>query len=640
MNPETTAPAAVPEPADPWSWKGLVASGWAFPIGLVLLLVLLFSARQIANCDLGTDLKTGQWILRHHGVPQKDPFTYSVPGNDYLDGKVLYQLLVYGLQRLGGYPPITLANMAVIFAVFLLLLARMRWTGAGPACACVLLLLCAFILERRFYVRAEPFSWLYFSLVLAVLERRSVRQRTFLFLLPLVQALWVNTEGLFVLEWALLGLYGVGDWIRLRAPDKPLWKTAGLCLAASLLNPYGPKLLRLPFLYLGELGSRGDSDLVSPLAYLAHQNLKIDWNLQLFLYFALSAFLILGSALTFRNRKPVEWGLLSVFFLLSCWAYRNIPFFVLACAPLGARLAQDGLPRLRRFFPAGGGRGFPWAAAVFVFLTASRVCTNAYYISDRRMTRLGLGLGQIPVKAVDFLVQNHLDGRLLNDPDMGDWLIWKGTQPVFIDGRRQVMGHDLLAEYQDSLTRGGVERLCLKYHPQMIACQYNDTMPWAVQMAMMPGWRLLYADGSWAIYGAPGYAPELPTFSFPSVLAERHILLGQPEMEMMIQEADPSAFHKWLEGFVLPQHYPLGLLSLGLFALHNGDNETAGLLFAECLRQAGDGYFEIFFNLGVANLRMRRPELGRECMEKALVLNPSDPETRRALKDLSHFPSP
>ena len=617
---------------------------WIVPLAFCLILVSLFASTRIRNFDLGTDLKTGQWILEHHAFPQKDEFTYTCKENDYLDAKSLYQIATYLIYKVFNYQGITLFNTACVVLVFLLLWVRLRLTQAPSWLVFILLFTAALGMERRFFPRAEIISWVLFSVLLLILERRARGKTTPLWLAPVILWLWVNVEGIFILGWVTLGFFILNSLIQKRGLDRKLLKVSFVSVGVCLLNPYGPKLWLLPFTYFSEFKNSGNSDLVSPVKFLLAQNLKVDWNLHLFLYLGFCFILGMAFLLTYKSRKFHEWSLATVFFGLSCLGYRNVPLFFLVSLPILASSWVQLAPLTRLLFPKTGLQGTlprmaPILAGISLALLGLRVWTGAYYISDRRMARVGLGLDTetIPVKVADFLTSNHLDGRLMNYIGMGDWLIWKGPQKVFIDGRHQVLSADFYSQYLDSFNARGLAQLAAIYQPQLVALNYNDSIPWAVQLKMMPEWRLIYADESFAIYAKKDYAPSIPEFSFPKLLQERNISLAADQIARIIEETQPSQWSRWFEGFYRPQIYPNGLQSMGLFALHYMDFQTSQALFAESLRQARGGYWDVFYNLGVATLRMNQYALGKNCLEKALQMNPGNSSTIQMLESLKNY---
>src|SRR5580658_2416759 len=141
-----------------------ISNPWFYPLLACFILLLLLSARKIGNYDLGFHLKTGQWILQTHSFPQKDTYTYTQSDRDYVDSNSLYQIVLYFLFKNIGYPSLTLLNMGVILLVFFLLWIRLQATQA-PSWGKVLFFIAAIlVMERRFIVRPEVFSWFYLSL--------------------------------------------------------------------------------------------------------------------------------------------------------------------------------------------------------------------------------------------------------------------------------------------------------------------------------------------------------------------------------------------------------------------------------------------------------------------------------------------
>ncbi len=229
-----------------------LANSWSYPLLACFLLVFLLAIRKIGTDDIGFHLKAGQWIVQHLAFPQKDTFTYTQGNRDYLDSNGLYQILLYGFYRTFGYASLTLLNADVILIVFNLLWFRLKATLAPPWMLSLLLLAAALAMKRRFIVRPEVFSWLYLSLTLWILDLRFSKARNLIFLLPLIQLLWVNSEGLFMLGWAALATYLLSGWFHGKRIDFPLVCYSLLSVAIGILNPYGLRGLLFPFFPLDQ----------------------------------------------------------------------------------------------------------------------------------------------------------------------------------------------------------------------------------------------------------------------------------------------------------------------------------------------------------------------------------------------------
>lgn len=632
-----------PSPAlSPFQWRTLAQSGWLYPLLACLLLVILFSAKGIGSYDLGMHLAGGQWIVQHRAFPIKDTFTYTQSNQDYLDSHWLYQIILYLMEIIFGYSGLLFLHMAMVLLTFSLLFWRIRLTQAPAWLACFLLLASILMIERRFTVRPEVFSWFFLSLTLLVLELRAGK-RNLLLLLPVIQFFWVNTEGLFMLGWLAMAAYVLSGRYHQKKWDTPLLKFSFLSMAAGLLNPYFLKGLAFPLVLLtrfqqGNLFKQTISEFSSPWQYWQAQKTHHDLSLPIILMFLLAclgAFLVLA---TLKRRNFHELILGSAFGWLGFSMVRNIPLFTLVLVPLIASCWPDlSVPerwkRLR-------GKAFPILTTLLILSIALRVVTNAYYVDDRRLDRFGIGLDQsrLPVKAVDFLRNHGLNGRLVNNLSFGGWLDWKGSQPAFIDGRLEVMENSFYENYILSFRENGLAALLIQYQPQLILADYNSAPSWIEQLRSIPNWRLIFLDECSAVYAHGDYAKDLPSLDFNALLTGRNIPRETDGAAVQdLERFKPNRLKTWLEGFYLPQNYSLGHSSLGLFCLRAGETQAARDLFVEGLRRSGGGYEEIYFNVGIAYLRLRQMHLGKAFLQQSLELNPKNPATLQMLGQLQGF---
>jgi len=606
-----------------------------------LLLLVLLSAKKIESYDLGFHLKAGSWIIHHHSFPSKDTFTYTQNNQDYLDSHGLFQILVCILQSTLGYSSLTLMTIAVLLLVFLVFVFRMRLAGASSAWICLILLAAIVASERRFIVRPEIFSWFFLGLTLLILEFRG-KNRNYLLFLPLIQLLWVNTEGLFILGWVAMLSHGCGGYFQRHKLDKPLLRAMALSLAADFLNPYFFNGVVFPFvlwtrLQNSDLHKQTISEFASVFKSLAFLGSHYDTSIHLFIFLFLALAIFLLSAFTWGKRKFHEIVLSGIFGFLAFTAVRNIPLFILVSAPYLPVMLRDWLQgREESVFQW---KSVPIALLILILLLSARVGTNAFYISDRRVDRFGLGLGEmcLPLEAAHFIRENHLDGRILNSLDCGGWMDWQGIQPTFIDGRLEVTSDDFYLDYTNSYKPGGLDPLLARYKPELVLLDYNACAPWVDQLRNSQDWRLIYLDTCSALYAFQNYAPQLP----PVTLSNLPNAMGIPivagdDMVAAVNQVDSNRVKTWLSGFYKPQIYPLGLSGLGLFTMKYGQYWVAQSLFLKSLEESGGGYEEFYYNLAIASLHLGDFSLGRLCLQDTLQLNPYNQEAREMFKHFSH----
>ena len=613
---------------NPWNWTLAILFLWTFLLGL----------RLLTDFDLGYHLKSGQWIVENHAFPEKDTFTYTANQNDYVDTYWLYQVGLFLLQRLGGYPLLSLANALVLLAAFVLLYLRLRDDRTPQWMAFFLLVPAVSGSETRFLTRPEALTYVFLPATLWVLERRFQGKATPLFLLPLIQLVWVNSHGLYILGWAVMvfylasGRWHQGNW------DRPLLYYGLAAAGCSFLNPYGLKGVLFPFhLFLRLQGTILKNNIAefkspwTPVDALFYSWFSVDT------YKALSILILLLVLSTWSKRKLHELLLAGTFLYLSATAVKNLPLLPLACLPVAASSWKNlewGWVR-----KSGGWLSKPWVAgtaALLLLLFCARVATNAYYLSDRRTDRFGWGLDTEvqPVKAAGFLARNQLHGRIINQINCGGWLDWQGPQKTYIDGRTEVMGDALFAEHGTTFSKGGLAALADKYGADIIFFNPFAASYWIFALKQMPDWRLVYLDEYFAIYLRKGYAPSVPALDPPSVLAQRGIDPRLPDQASQILQAPhPTHLESWLEGFYRPQIYPNGLYTMAMFCFYDDLRDLAEGLFLESIRRSGGRYYEFYLNAGSYYAYVaKRPDYARFCGERVLE-DSADNETALRLSE-------
>lgn len=612
---------------------------WAFALSCAFLLAALFGLRLINDADMGFHLAAGRWIFENHRAPSLDSFTYTAEGRPYLDMEWLYQFGLFLTWRLAGYSGISLLHIAFALLAFAFLWKRLQGPDFHAPTAILGFALAVLSCEPRFRVRPEVPTWALLSVTLWILESRVRGQRDLLYLLPFLQLLWVNSEGLFFLGPLLMGLYLIPSGPSPRRLDPKLLKFFGWSLAACLFNPHFLKGALFPFTFLSSLGSSG-------IYHYAVQEFQPPWSFQpapgyphpffLYAYKAFSGFLLLGLLATAGSRKLREWLLALAFFLLSATAMRNIPLFVIACAPLAATCWSGIQWRPWRSFrekvldrPLAA-----WVLVLFLAGFAARLATNAHYVHERLTDRFGLGLdkGSQPVAATEFLRDHHLDGRILNDLDSGDWLDWRGPSKTFIDGRLDVIGTASFTEYVQAQSPGGLLPLAEKQGAQVILFKYQLMPYWLSDLHRSPDWRLVFVDGLVAVFIKKGYADQVPAVAAPEILTRMGIAPELASQAKALTNLPPPSFGMdYLEGFYRRSDYSFQLLDLGIFFWVCEDPASSELFFLEGIRRTQGRHWDYFFNLGALYAYHGRDADAVPCMQRAIQVMPKNDLVRKIL---------
>jgi tetratricopeptide (TPR) repeat protein len=624
-----------------WAVWGRVF-GWLVAAAVFVLAALL-CFRQIGEMDLGFHLRAGEWILHHRTWPQIDPFTYTVSNHPYIDLHWLYQVALVGLYRLGGSLALVVAHTALILAT-LALLCLIIWPKLrSPFGLAILLFIGVLAAELRFMIRPEIVSWVLLVLVLLILERRAAGKPTLLWLLPLIHLVWVNTQGLFVLGWVAIACYFFGEWIEQRKPDRSLaiWGVASI--AAGLVNPYLLRGFLFPLTLLTRLNKENPfgqtiSEFTSPWKLGLSAAQPFYPQLALWSYYVLAVLGIVGLLLTWRKRRLREVLLFFAFLALSAQAIRNMPLFVLAALPIMAAIITDllaylhqtGSPRAGR---QAGRQGFLWerfpygelvGAVLLLLLVAGlgvRVVTNAYYIDDRRSERFGYAFSStiLPVNAVSFLQEHGYSGRVLNHLNYGGYLMWQLKQPVFIDGRLEVMGEEFYHKYLAGSEKKQLLSLLNSYRANVVIFPYLVANSWLQQLKSAPQWQLAYFDHLSAIYVRKGTNPVVTAVDWPTSTPRGLPIPLPAEQRTAILNMDRvKGMHRWLEGFTQQQRFPQEITNLGIFYYYMDILEAAEATLLDAVQASQGRYYEIYNNLGAVYFKKQRYMEAALCYQTVL----------------------
>ena len=76
--------------------------GWLC-LAAIIALVFFLNFHTLTDSDIFWHLKTGEIIFATHHVPDKDVYSFTMAGKEWIDAQWLFQLIVFLLYRLSGY---------------------------------------------------------------------------------------------------------------------------------------------------------------------------------------------------------------------------------------------------------------------------------------------------------------------------------------------------------------------------------------------------------------------------------------------------------------------------------------------------------------------------------------------------------
>lgn len=412
---------------------------------------------KLGDYDIWYHLRAGEYIFTTGSVIHLDPFSYTAADRPWSVQSWLIGVIFYSVYSAAGFNGLILFNAAVITTVFFVLYLNMRIfidDRDDRGLVVILLIVAAFTARFRFMVRPHIFEFLFLVSLFYILNLYRFRNKNYLFLLPLIQVLWVNIHGSHVLGLIVPLIYILGDFLqrlfpklsdadnRRRVSEGRISLALALVLLANItatfINPYTYKAFSLPFLITGQKAYMQNIGEWQPLQWyhLWGYSLRYTWGFLVLMILGVTGFI-------FRlKRFNVTDFLIFAFFLLA--------------AVKGIRLtAEFGLVAsviiLRNFYGLSLTRSWTrmpaFSALLAIFLVF--VIPPAIVFSPTYAFGLGIKENKFPGKALRFIEDNHISGNMFNSFAFGDYLTWNAFpgRKVFIHGRNEVFPEDFYRDY-------------------------------------------------------------------------------------------------------------------------------------------------------------------------------------------------
>ncbi len=475
-----------------WFWKKLsFISGWAAII--VLFVLIVFSANiEIKDLDLWLHLATGRYIVTHGMIPKFDVLSFSIAGHPWVNHEWLFQVLVYWIHNFFGFDGLILLQVLVVGTTFALLLFWAYDRDNHPLIV-GMLLLTLLVYQLRLTIRPDIFTLLFLTLYILALARHLGQKAIWLFLF-IIQVLWTNMHGFFVLGPILIFSVLFTEFIKRRMilpfEMSEIARLSDLeyrhakilfvlTLTACFFNPNFIEGAVYPFRVLFSIS--GDSQVFFQYIKELQRPLTLSTIFQWEPYPAFRAILLISGIGLLWNLKKVDlsiflvWG---IFLILALSASRNIVLFsIVACC---STLASLPILSFRLWMPLEEWKERFHYICVLV-LNVLLIAVMVFYIQkltlhgyfdfdnyERKSEYGGVSKRNFPYKAVDFLVKNKIRGNFFNDFNSGAYLLGRASPDikVFIDGRTEVYGAKFFNDYRKAWEGDTrlFDELSLKYH--------------------------------------------------------------------------------------------------------------------------------------------------------------------------------
>ena len=477
--------------------------------------LLLVQKVNLSRADIGRHIKNGEIMVDTSWSEKMEVLNtnfYSFTENNFpfvnhhwLSGVVFYFIFI-----LGGFKGLSFFYIFLSCLSFYILF-RIAKNEAGLEVASILSILVLPIITQRAEIRPEVFTYLFLASFFYILwkwtkeeitEESKLRDKKYLFLLPILMLLWINLHVGFIFGFLLLGSFWISEFVnfcKTKKIKRIKWLTLISLFSAilSLINPFFIKGLFYPFRIFENYG------------YLVLENQSISFlenlNITNGLHFGLIKFLYTLALLSFALPLFVKKDLrkfpiqnLIIFVATSIWSYfavRDFPIFSLLFLPIVAY-------NIGFFFSKNENNIGKNLSITFLVITLVWFSLTSFSRIKEKESSFGIGLMPKVNAAVEFYKYQNIKGPIFNNYDIGGYLIFHlfPEEKVFVDNRPEAYSVDFFQKIYVPAQEKREEWLKLdqKYNFNSIFFSHLDLTPWGqnflIQEVSDFAWAPVFAD--------------------------------------------------------------------------------------------------------------------------------------------------
>lgn len=405
---------------------------------------------DLFDCDFWWHISTGRYIVETHSIPASDPFSFTseMPENKNLFPQRenfilkqywLAQVLFYLIYDLSGPKGMILLRALMLSGMLLLVLYRLRKWDVSFYVSFISVFLLFMLAARHIGERPVLFTILFTPLTFIILEGFKNRQKKLIFFLPPLMLLWANLHGGFIIGILIILVFMAGEGlkiilkqVRYARNEMVLFYTATiLALFLSYINPSGWDAFSIALSPEYKFMEEGIQEYASLFYVYKERVYPINYGIVVFLC-------LFPVILIARNKKMdiTHILLLSGFFIMALRTGRyDIYYAIMASMILGRETDLLLKDLFKKRLPEKIRTKMIFAFGVLTFLSAILFVVGSTKIEA---LKFGLATGfSVPKAAVDFIEENKIEGRILNEAGLGGYITWRlyPWKKTFIDTR-------------------------------------------------------------------------------------------------------------------------------------------------------------------------------------------------------------
>lgn len=417
--------------------------------GLMLIFIVLLTTFKISgDDDIFWHLQTGKYITENKTIPSEDVFGFVTEGQKWIPFEWGFDVLVYNIYSVSGYPGISLFRTLIFLLMFLLLIKVSQKLKLNIFISYIIFILLAAGLFERMLIKPQIISYLFSVLLLYLLIsfQYNNENKKLIYFIPVLFLLWANMHMGVLSGFVILTIYIITEIIRLKKNKstipaetrKPIIKKLTLIYmlsaAALLVNPHGFNTYLYVYMHMQMKMLSEVFEWYSPFSSLFGGTIFI------YVYYSFLALSAFSLSFLFRQKQWFLFSVLLVFLLLS---FRNSRFAVdyMAVSAGIIVIAAGNLISRSDKLSVKNNPVYTYIPALILLAGIILLPGNNLYklLNFERESGFGIYKSDYPQSAVEFIRKNNIisaGNRVFNSFGCGGFLIWEiPAAKNFIDSR-------------------------------------------------------------------------------------------------------------------------------------------------------------------------------------------------------------
>lgn len=467
-------------------------------LALLLSFVILYHPNTSLDQDLGRHIKIGEIIVQTKQIPTTNLFTYTNTDFPFSNHHWLSEVVFYLFNAGLGMLSISFLKIFILLTT-LIIVIYLSSKIADVNSALIGFTLYIPLFMSRTDERPEIFGILFFSLLLLIYLYLVKKNKNWLFVVPIIQMLWVNMHITFIYGYLLIVILTIVNCQKNRQHSRLFISTLGISIIAGLINPQFFDGLIYPLKVFSNYGySIVENQNLFYLASLTSNIfIKYFWAVSLTSW----AFIIFAIYKKWCNADLTYILMYSVFFLVSLQMLRNFPFFSI----VGIICMSYFLDKVFLQKHLNSNLVSIILMLILGFYNYQIVSDNFYQTFDINK-KFKVEIKDSYKKATNFILENNLQGPIFNNFDIGGYLDYALYPKIltYVDNRPEAFPIGFFDEYKKQYDLKEMKKIFSKYNINCIVYSHTDGTGWASeflkQIKNLPEYKMVYFDANVVIF--------------------------------------------------------------------------------------------------------------------------------------------